>query len=77
VQISKEAIAFTTIWYQISPVVRRLNQGAFMNNTLPIWRQACTPHRDIREDAVSEALCAVDLSHTIAAESLSSNEITQ
>jgi hypothetical protein len=48
-----------------------------MNNTLPIWRQACTPHRDIREDAVSEALCAVDLSHTIAAESLSSNEITQ
>ena len=33
---------------------------------LPTWRQACTPHRDIREDAVSEALFAVNLSRAIA-----------
>ena len=39
-----------------------------MNNTLPNWRAACTPHRDIREDAVSEALFAVNLSRAIADE---------
>jgi len=30
------------------------------------WCQSCTPHRDIREDAVSEALFAVNLSRAIA-----------
>ncbi len=33
-----------------------------MEHHLLIWRAACTPHRDIREDAVSEALFAVNLS---------------
>ena len=36
--------------------------------TLPNWRKGCTPHRDIREDAVSEALFAVNLSRAIARE---------
>ncbi|MDY7075916.1 MAG: DUF499 domain-containing protein [Chloroflexota bacterium] len=36
--------------------------------TLPPWRKSCTPHRDIREDAVSEALFAVNLSRAIARE---------
>ena len=35
---------------------------------LPNWRQGCTPHRDIREDRVSEALFAVNLSRAIARE---------
>ena len=35
---------------------------------LPNWRQGCTPHRDIRKDAVSEALFAVNLSRAIADE---------
>ena len=39
-----------------------------MTDQLPTWRQACTPHRDIREDAVSEALFAVNLSRAIADE---------
>jgi hypothetical protein len=39
-----------------------------MSNTLPTWRQACNPHHDIREDAVSEALFAVNLSRAIADE---------
>ncbi|NBD36354.1 MAG: DUF499 domain-containing protein [Chloroflexi bacterium] len=39
-----------------------------MNDTLPTWRAACTPHRDIREDAVAEALFAVNLSRAIAHE---------
>ena len=26
-----------------------------MSESLPDWRAACTPHRDIREGAVSEA----------------------
>ncbi len=39
-----------------------------MTNPLPSWREACTPHRDIREDAVSEALFAVNLSRAIAHE---------
>jgi hypothetical protein len=39
-----------------------------MINTLPSWRQVCKPHRDIREDAVSEALFAVNLSRAIAHE---------
>ena len=36
-----------------------------MTDQLPTWRQACMPHRDIREDAVSEALFAVDLSRAV------------
>ena len=39
-----------------------------MTDQLRTWRQACTPHRDIREDAVSEALFAVNLSRAIADE---------
>lgn len=39
-----------------------------MTNPLPSWHTACTPHRDIREDAVSEALLAVNLSRAIANE---------
>ncbi|MBN1922025.1 MAG: ATP-binding protein [Anaerolineae bacterium] len=39
-----------------------------MTQTLSPWRTACTPHRDIREDAVSEALFAVNLSRAIARE---------
>jgi predicted AAA+ superfamily ATPase len=39
-----------------------------MTDKLPSWCQACTPHRDIREDAVSEALFAVNLSRAIADE---------
>ncbi len=39
-----------------------------MTNPLPSWREACIPHRDIREDAVSEALFAVNLSRAIAHE---------
>ena len=41
----------------------RRNQTA---EILHDWRQACTPHRDIREDRVSEALFAVNLSRAIA-----------
>ncbi len=37
-----------------------------MSESLPNWHQACTPHRDIREDAVSESLCAVNLSRLSA-----------
>jgi len=37
-----------------------------MDNPLPGWRQACKPHADIRENAVSEALFAVNLSRAIA-----------
>jgi len=39
-----------------------------MTQTLSPWRTACIPHRDIREDAVSEALFAVNLSRAIARE---------
>jgi hypothetical protein len=39
-----------------------------MQNDLQSWREACIPHRDIREDAVSEALFAVNLSRAIAHE---------
>ena len=39
-----------------------------MEHHLLTWRAACTPHRDIREDAVSEALFAVNLSRAIAHE---------
>ncbi len=37
-----------------------------MTTTLPIWRVGATPHLDIREDSVSEALFAVNLSRAIA-----------
>ena len=37
-----------------------------MIETLPNWRQSCIPHRDIREERVSEALFAVNLSRAIA-----------
>ncbi len=33
---------------------------------LPAWRLGATPHFDIREDRVSEALFAVNLSRAIA-----------
>ena len=39
-----------------------------MDTILSPWRTACTPHRDIREDAVSESLFAVNLSRAIAHE---------
>ena len=39
-----------------------------MANELLNWRKGCTPHRDIREDCVSEALFAVNLSRAIARE---------
>ncbi|MBN1889079.1 MAG: ATP-binding protein [Thermoflexales bacterium] len=37
-----------------------------MSATLPNWRKGVTPHQDIREDRVSEALFAVNLSRAIA-----------
>ncbi len=39
-----------------------------MTTTLPNWRKGATPHQDIREDRVSEALFAVNLSRAIARE---------
>jgi hypothetical protein len=39
-----------------------------MTETLPNWRQGCTPHRDIRDAHVSEALFAVNLSRVISRE---------
>ena len=39
-----------------------------MARELSNWRTGCTPHRDIREDRVSEALFAVNLSRAIARE---------
>lgn len=36
-----------------------------MITELPNWRKGCTPHRDIQENAVSEALFAVNLSRAI------------
>ena len=39
-----------------------------MTAELPPWRQGATPHRDIREDRVSEPLFAVNLSRAIARE---------
>lgn len=39
-----------------------------MAATLPNWRKGVTPHQDIREDKVSEALFAVNLSRAIADE---------
>lgn len=39
-----------------------------MTHTLPPWRTACIPHVDIRANAVSEALFAVNLSRAIAHE---------
>jgi hypothetical protein len=37
-----------------------------MIETLPNWRTGCLSHRDIREDRVSEALFAANLSRAIA-----------
>ncbi len=37
-----------------------------MTQTLPPWRKGAIPHQDIRDDAVSEALFAVNLSRAIA-----------
>ncbi len=37
-----------------------------MTTNLPNWRKGATPHQDIREDHVSEALFAVNLSRAIA-----------
>jgi predicted AAA+ superfamily ATPase len=37
-----------------------------MSESTPNWRVAATPHLDIREDRVSEALFAVNLSRAIA-----------
>jgi hypothetical protein len=39
-----------------------------MAKELSNWRKGCTPHRDIREDRVSEVLFAVNLSRAIARE---------
>ena len=39
-----------------------------MTTTLPNWRKEAMPHQDIREDHVSEALFAVNLSRAIARE---------
>jgi len=40
---------------------------------LPTWRKGCTPHRDIQENAVSEALFAVNFSRAIAREEADRN----
>ena len=46
-----------------------------MADSLTLWRVAYTPHRAIREDAVSEALFAVNLNRAIVSEGVSRDEI--
>lgn len=46
-----------------------------MTENLANWRNGCTPHRDIQENAVSEALFAVNLSRAIAREEPTSTAI--
>ena len=55
-------------------LLQRINPS---NNLLPSRREACTPHRDIREDAVSEALFAVNLSHAICNDGVLCHKVTQ
>ena len=48
-----------------------------MADSLTPWRAVRAPHRAIREDAVSEALFAVNLNRAIVSEGVSRDEIAQ